>query len=215
MGKRIVIAGAGGFGRGLLSWIRSSPVYLERQHISEVVFIDDREPAVRPRLPVISTIREYLPEPNDVALCAIGIPAIRRLVVQELEKVGARFHTFVDDRAVVGEGVTIGEGSIVCPGSVISADVTIGNHVHINFNCSLGHDSTLADFTTLSPGVNIMGQVPVGSLVFVGGSAVVLPRLSVGSEAVLGAGAVVTVSVPPGATMVGNPARPILARGPS
>lgn len=124
-----------------------------------------------------------------------------------LQEAGARFHTYVDPRAVLGSGVRVGAGSIICPGTVASAEVVIGDQVHVNFNCCLGHDTALMDFATLSPAANIMGEVVLGRGVFIGGGAVVLPRLSVGADAVVGAGAVVTKSVPGGVTVVGNPAR--------
>lgn len=207
MSRRIVIAGAGGFGRGVLSWISSSPRHLEHYEISEIVFIDDGRPAVTPQAPVVSTIRGYAPEPTDAVLCAVGVPDVRRTVVQSLVGAGAQFHTFVDDRAVIGGGVTIGEGSIICPGAVISANVSVGAHVHVNFNCSVGHDTELGALTTLSPAVNIMGEVVVGEGAFFGGSAVILPRITVGDRSVVGAGAVIIRNTEPFGIYVGSPAR--------
>ena len=49
--------------------------------------------------------------------------------------------------------------------------------------------------------------VVVGDGVFVGASAVVLPRLKIGEWSTIGAGAVVTRDVPPGAVVAGNPAK--------
>jgi len=207
MSRRIVIAGAGGFGRGVLSWIRSSPRHLEHYEISEIVFIDDGRPAVTPQAPVISTIRGYMPGPNDAVVCAVGVPDVRRAVVQSLTGAGAQFHTFVDDRAIIGDGVTIGEGSVICPGVVMSANVSVGAHVHINFNCSVGHDTELGELTTLSPSVNIMGQVVVGEGAFFGGSAVILPRIAVGNRSVVGAGAVIVSRIEPFSIYAGSPGR--------
>lgn len=207
MGKRIVIAGAGGFGRGVYSWIKTSPRHLDYHGISEIVFIDDDEPSVPTPVRVVSTIREYTPEVNDLLLCAIGVPAIRLAVVDVLKRAGGRFHTFIDDRAVVGSGVSIGLGSIICPGVVISANAKVGEQVHINFNCSVGHDTQIGRATTLSPLVNIMGEVRVGDAVFFGGSAVVLPRITVGDRVTIGAGTVVINSTSAEQTIVGNPAR--------
>ena len=49
----------------------------------------------------------------------------------------------------------------------------------------------------------------IGARAFVGIGAVVLPRLQIGEDAIIGAGAVVTHDVPAGTTVGGNPARPI------
>lgn len=205
--KRVVIAGAGGFGRGVYSWLKSSPRHLASHSVSEVVFIDDAEPEVKLDSIYIGTIQGYRPRPDDEVICALGQPKVRQRVTALLQETGAQFHTFVDDRAILGAGVTMGEGVVICPGVVISANATIKNHVHVNFNSSIGHDTTLQDFVTLSPGVNVMGQVVVGQGAFLGGSACVLPRLSVGQGATIGAGSVCVAPVVAGSTVVGNPAR--------
>ena len=49
--------------------------------------------------------------------------------------------------------------------------------------------------------------VRIGSNVWIGGGAIVLPGVSIGDDAIVGAGSVVTRNVPPGTTVVGNPAR--------
>lgn len=209
MSKRIVIAGAGGFGRGVYGWLTSSTNHLDSHDVTDVVFIDDGVPSVRPQAPVVGTIRGYIPLPGDEVLCAIANPGVRRTLVQTLRRSGARFHTFVDDRAIIGSRVYIGEGVIICPGVVVSADAALFDHVHINSNCCVGHDSVLGAFTTLSPSVNIMGEVRVGDSAFFGGSATVLPRLAVAARAVVGAGATVIHSIARATTVVGTPAAPI------
>lgn len=209
MGKRVVIAGAGGFGRGVFGWLDSSQRHRAQHDISEIVFIDDVEPVITPPAPRIGTIATYNPQPNDLLLCAIGDPRVRQTVVRSLGERGAVFHTYVDDRVIIGSRVKVMTGAIVCPGTVVSADAVIREHVHINFNCSIGHDVDLGRFTTLSPSVNIMGEVRVGEACFFGGSAVVLPRLTIASWSLAGAGAVVVRATNEGAVVVGNPAKHI------
>lgn len=207
---RIVILGAGGFGRGIYGWIMNSPRHRKLHAVTDVVFIDDdSEPPVPPPAEIIANVRAFVPKIDDEVICAIGNPSTRRRLALELGQRGVRFHTFVDDNSILGSGVTIGYGSVICPGVVISANAQVGNHVHVNFSCSVGHDVVLGDFTTLSPSVNVMGQVHVGESVFIGGSAVILPRLQIESNALVGAGSVVVSEVKPECRVVGNPARPI------
>ena len=47
----------------------------------------------------------------------------------------------------------------------------------------------------------------IGENVWVGGGAIILPGVTIGDDAIIGAGSVVTRDVPKGATVVGNPAR--------
>lgn len=207
MSKRVVIAGAGGFGRGVYSWLQQSSSHLVKHEIDDLVFIDDAIPEVETVIPVVGTIRDYVPKPNDEVLIAVGVPQLRKKIVEHLRARNAQFHTFVDDRVVVGRDVQVGIGTIICPGTVLSANVSVGSHVHINFNCSIGHDAIIGDFTTLSPMSNIMGETQIGTEVFVGGSGVVLPRIKIADGTTIGAGATVVQTVNSAATVVGNPAR--------
>lgn len=214
MTTRVVIAGAGGFGRGVYSWIEGSARHRDKYGLSDIVFIDDDErPHNVSRSAIVSSIRKFVPLPEDEVLCAVADPRARRQIVRDLASRGAKFHTFVDDRAVIGNGVQIGEGTIICPGSVVSAHAVIGEHVHVNFNCSVGHDTELQEFSTLSPSVNVMGEVLIGFATFLGGSAAVLPRLRIGAEAMIGAGSVVVQDVDASTVVAGNPARPIVTTG--
>lgn len=209
MSKRIVIAGAGGFGRNIFGWVTSSPRHREQHGISDIVFIDDQSFVTGLPAPLLGTIADYRPVPSDAVVCAIGDPHVRERLVTRLAGVGAQFHTFVDDRAIVCPSASVGEGAVLCPGVVVGADVQVGRQVQVNMNCSIGHDVSLGAFTTLSPAVNIMGEVVTGSRVFFGGSAVIMPRIELGDDVTVGAGAVVLRTLAPQITVVGNPARPL------
>jgi maltose O-acetyltransferase len=50
--------------------------------------------------------------------------------------------------------------------------------------------------------------VSIGANVWIGGGAIILPGVTIGDDAVIGAGAVVTRDVPNGTTRIGNPAQP-------
>src|SRR5699024_7436080 len=195
MPKRVVIVGAGGFGRGVYEWLQQSPAHRERHDIVNTVFIDDNFPNVQAHSRIVGTVRDYVPAANDEVIVAVGVPQLRREIVDSLLNKSVQFHTFVDDRAVLAGNVEVGAGSVICPGTIISADASIGAHVHINFNCSVGHDTVLGDFSTLSPMSNVMGGTNVGAGVFVGGSAVILPRIEIGDEAIIGAGATVVQTI--------------------
>jgi maltose O-acetyltransferase len=107
-------------------------------------------------------------------------------------------------------------------------NISLGAGVFLNFNCVILDVAavSIGDRTQIGPAVQIyaadhprdielrrqdleLGRpVRIGRDVWIGGGAIILPGVTVGDEAVIGAGSVVTRDVAPGVTVVGNPARP-------
>jgi UDP-2-acetamido-3-amino-2,3-dideoxy-glucuronate N-acetyltransferase len=107
-------------------------------------------------------------------------------------------HTFIEGDVIVGDRVTIKSGVYLWDGLRVEDDVFIGpqaTFTNDRFPRSRRPFELL--LTTLRRGASI------------GAGAVILPGLTVGEEAMVGAGAVVVADVPPGAVVVGNPARVI------
>ncbi|MBL9202945.1 MAG: acyltransferase [Opitutaceae bacterium] len=86
--------------------------------------------------------------------------------------------------------------------------VTIGDHVTIAGGVSfLTHDGATWLARDGAGRRFRYARIEVGSRVFIGANAVLLPGVRVGSRVIVGAGSVVTRSVPAGAIVAGNPAR--------
>jgi acetyltransferase-like isoleucine patch superfamily enzyme len=129
----------------------------------------------------------------------------------------------------VREGAEIGSSCIIGTGAYIDAGVVIGNRCKIQNHVNVFHGFTLEDGVFLGPGVLLLndkrprainrdgslkgaedwtvskGRVHEGASV--GGGSVVLPGVSIGRFAMVGAGAVVTGNVPDHGIVYGNPAR--------
>jgi maltose O-acetyltransferase len=106
-----------------------------------------------------------------------------------------------------GRKVRIGERNVINFGCMLDgrkypiqtgSDVSIGPEASI---LTLGHDPKSPDFSDKG------GKVIIADHVWIGYRAIVLPGVTVGKGAVVGAGAVVTKDVPPFAIVAGNPAR--------
>ena len=129
----------------------------------------------------------------------------------------------------VREGVQIGDQCILGKNVYVDFGVHIGHRVKIQNNCSVYHGVTLEDGVFLGPHVVLTNDRyprainPDGSLkgdadwevgpiricygASIGARSVVLPGVTVGRFALVGAGAVVTRDVPPHGIVVGSPAR--------
>lgn len=107
-------------------------------------------------------------------------------------------------------------------------NIHLGQRVYFNFNCVILDVCavTIGEFTMFGPNVQIytalhpmnaqqrrqweFGKpVIIGSDVWIGGNALILPGTTIGSRTVVGAGSVVTRDIPPGVFAAGNPCRVI------
>lgn len=97
--------------------------------------------------------------------------------------------------------------------ALVTVDAGIDQPTKIGPGCYLlkkvhvGHDAQIGADVTIATGSVIGGYAQIHDGARVGLNATILPYRIVGEGATVGAGAVVTHDVPPGATVVGNPAR--------
>jgi maltose O-acetyltransferase len=115
-----------------------------------------------------------------------------------------------DVDALIAQGMTVGrevfiaDGVYLDPGFAwlisIGDETTIGPGVTI-----LAHDAT----PKLRTGYSAVARVAIGARVFVGASAVILPGVRIGDDAIVGAGSVVRRDVAPGTVVSGNPAEEV------
>jgi sugar O-acyltransferase (sialic acid O-acetyltransferase NeuD family) len=210
---RIAVYGGGGFAREV-AWLAEACGH------EVVCFIDDDPSKIGRTLNDIRvlSIEEAASAFTDAHVAAaIGSPKTRETVTRRAEQHGFRLATLVHPRVERSRWVTFGDGAVICAGNILTTNITIGRHVQINLDCTIGHDVIMDDFATLAPGVHVSGWVTLGRRAYVGTGASIINGtedrpLVIGEDAVVGAGACVTRSVDPGVTAVGVPAKPLGAR---
>ncbi|MEC3888283.1 WxcM-like domain-containing protein [Xanthomonas campestris] len=118
-------------------------------------------------------------------------------------------------------GARIGKGCNICDGVFVENDVNVGDNVTIKCGVQLWDGLTLEDNVFVGPNATFTNDIRPRSKVYpdeflrttveegasIGANATILPGIHIGRNAMIGAGAVVTRSVPPNAIVVGNPAK--------
>ena len=187
---RIIITGAGGFGREVASWCLDSFGYK-----TNLAFIDDTKTGFislgAHKFPVISKLNAYMRKPEDKLLMGLADPYAKNRIADDFKKRDIQFSTFIHRSVICSPGAKIGEGTVVCPNCVLSDNVNLGKFITLNLCCTVGHDVDLGDYNTLSSHVDIMGGCKVGKFVFWGSGSRIIPEKVVGNGCKIGAGALV------------------------
>lgn len=212
MMKDLIIFGASGFGREV-AWLverinRVNPTW------NLVGFMDDDESIQQNEINgyrVLGKSDDVQAFSDSYFVCAVGAARTREKIIEKLRGYNPKikFGTVIDPSAEISDFVKIGEGSIICAHTIITVNISIGSHVIINLDCTIGHDAVLKDFVTLYPSVNVSGNTVIGRAVELGTGMQIIQGKTVGDYSIAGAGAVVVKDIPEKCTTVGCPAKPI------
>lgn len=144
-------------------------------------------------------------------------PFVRKLIFKLLfNKLGKNclldYKTYFryPSRISIGENVTINRACALYASYMVKdAEIRIGNNValapHVRIFTAT-HDYSTLDLSDSA------GSVIIEDYVWIGGGAIILPGVTIGCGAVIGAGSIVSRNIPPYSIAVGNPARVIKNR---
>lgn len=213
--KDLIIIGASGFGREV-AWCVER-INAVRPTWNLLGFIDDNSDIQGFDIngyKVLGKTSDVVAYPNAYFVCAVGSSKVRRAIISRIKEIDPdiRFATIIDPSVECSELVTIGNGSIICAHTIATVNITIGEHVIINLDCTIGHDAVLEDFVTLYPSVNISGMSRIGCTSEMGTGAQIIQGKTVGSNTVIGAGAVIIHDIPSDCVAVGVPAAPVASK---
>lgn len=212
------VYGVSGFGREVMPLAREQ---LGREGVAadRLVFIDDN-----PAAPVVNGQRVLsyaafldVPAGERRVVLAIADGTVRERLAARCAADGIRPWTVRAANVVVLDAVEMGAGGILCPFVTLTSNIRIGRHFHANLYSYVAHDCRIGDYVTFAPAVRCNGNIVVEDHAYIGTGAVLKQGrpdrpLVIGRGAVVGMGAVVTKDVPPGAVVVGNPAKLMIRR---
>lgn len=204
-----VIIGAGGHARVVAEALL--PVR-PAGHLSPVLDSPDIE-ALGPRLGD-DRIAARLADNGHRMAMGIGFVdragAIRRSTILDvLEDI--ELSTVIHPTADVSPSASIGHGGFVAVGAIIGTAVIAGSASIVNSGAIIDHDVRIGRNVHIGPGAVVSGSTTIGDDTLIGVGAVVRQGVRIGRRVVVGAGAVVVSDVPDDVTVVGVPARSVVA----
>lgn len=210
--KDLIIIGTGGLGREVV-WI-AERINAANPEWNILGFVDDNPDLAGTSVggyPVLGTTADIVRYPDAYYVCAIGKAEPRKKVVRKIKEFApVKFATLIDPACIYcKDKVSFGEGCIVCAYTYITVDISIGNHVYIGANCTVGHDAVIDDFVTLYPSVTVSGNTHIERGCELGTGSQIIQGLTVGKYTILGAGSATIRNLPSDCTAVGVPAIPI------
>lgn len=212
------IVGAGGFGREVMPVAQQMLAARHAPGEFEAVFVVEFGATQALNGHRVMSAEAFLGAGGERRFnIAIADHQARRRIAERFLAGGAQPFDVIAPNSVQLAANSIGEGAILCPFSMVTSNATIGRFFHANIYSYVAHDCVIGDFVTFAPGVMCNGRVRIEDHAYIG-TGVVLREgtperpVVIGAGAVVGMGAVVTKSVPAGATVIGNPAAPLAPR---
>lgn len=131
----------------------------------------------------------------------------RARITKELTNQGAKFVSIVSRHAHVSFTARVEPGAILFPNAYIGAGARVGSCSTLWTGALVEHDCLIGENVEIAPRAVLAGRSRICEASFIGVSSTVLPDVSVGPNALVGAGSVVIHDVPPYTVVAGNPAR--------
>lgn len=202
--NKFVIAGAGGFGREVYSYILNA-------FASDAVrgFLDDNPDALCEygfKHKIISDFAGYKPLESDIVVFAVANPKIKKSIAEILKSRGAKFGSFIHPSAVLGLNVKISEGAVVAPFCVIGSNAEIGSFASINTSVNISSGAKIGAYSTVSSQCSVGENAILEEGAFMASSSILESGLNMFENSTLGINSYADKNVEKSRCAFGNPA---------
>ena len=142
--KRLVILGAGGYGRTVAD--------AAEQLGYTTIVLDDADPD-HP----LSSFQSYI-NPSTYFIPAFGNNAFRMEWINRIEESGGQLATLIHPTAYVSPTVSIASGTVILPHAIVNTDVVVGKGCIINLGAIVDHGCVLEEGVHIAPGAIVKGE---------------------------------------------------------
>ncbi|WP_342421223.1 acetyltransferase [Paenibacillus sp. FSL E2-0178] len=200
----LLILGAGGHGKVVAETAMLTGRW------NNIAFLDNDNTLNRVLgIPVIGDFDTYLDHKKTYsnAIVAVGNNRNRHVWLTKLEKAGYKIPVIIHPSSIVSKFSGIESGTVVLANAVINANASIAQGCILNTSCTIDHDCVIGKGVHISPGVNVSGTVTINDYSWLGVGAKIVNNITIGSNAIVAAGAVVISDIPDSVMVAGVPAQ--------
>lgn len=151
---------------------------------------------------------------QDITNCQImltmGDLSIRKELTEKIKQKGGKLPTIIHPTAIISRFCKVSDdGVLIGPYSIVQADVTIGNGVVIRDGALICHTTTINNYVFIGPQALVGANLQIQEFAFIGQKALLVSGKAntIGTNSLIGAGAVVTKPIESNKTVVGFPAK--------
>lgn len=208
--KNIIIVCAGNHAREIHAHIYRANKLAEKKHeecpYNLLGFINDFPDTLKGTgvsEPILGTIKEWHPKGDEWYIMGNGTPEAKEKLSKMLKERGCRFTSFIAPSAIITHDLEMGEGCVILAYRVGCA-VKLGDFVSVNGSMLMS--GAKIDSYSTTTGFTLVENARVGKRVYIGSHAVIAEGVSVGDDARISVGSIVTKDVPASTTVFGVPA---------
>ncbi len=195
--KNILIYGASGHAKMIVD------IILKNNKYTIIGFVDSYKPLNQDIygykiIGNLDTLPNLIKEHNiHGIIIGIGDNFTRQKAYHKIEKIAPtlEFVSVIHPSAILAHDIVIPKGVVIMPNAVVNANAKIGEFCILNTKSSLGHDSIMADFSSLASGGIIGGNVQIGICSAVCLRASIIQNITIGDYTVIGAASLVLKSI--------------------
>jgi len=201
--NRLLMIGAGGHGHVVAN------IALATGNWQALAWLDDNPSvALQLSLPVLGPMGDlaHYRDRFDALVVGLGDPYLRLQWLRQGQALGFKMPVLMHPSASISRYAKLAPGTVVSEHAIIKVGAEIGAGSIINTHAIIGSYCQLAEGVHVAAKSVLSGQVHVGAHTWIGLGVSVLSNISIGADAIVGAGAVVHRPVSSKTVVVGVPA---------